>query len=89
MPEEKILICHPTNSPGYMVPGSLPSKCSQCGRSVTIAPSSWLLIHDNPGIKILCESCGFAKVEARQGKIEGIAPAQLEEIDAYFREENR
>jgi len=85
MPEENALICKPISSPGYVVPGSLPGKCSQCGKSVWIAPSSWLLLHDNPGMVILCKACGFASMEKHGGIIEAPSPAQREEIQEYTR----
>lgn len=80
MPEQHILICLPVSSPGYVTPGSLPDKCCQCGKSVWIAPSSLLLLHDNPGMQIRCMPCVFAHMTTDEGAIADLTPAQLEEI---------
>jgi len=84
MPEEKILICKPFSSPSFVM-GSLPGKCSQCGQPVWIAPSSWVLLHDNPGMVILCKACGFANIAKDKGEIQEPTPAQVEEIQEYYR----
>ena len=81
MPEQKILTCRPVSPPGYVVPGSLPSECSQCGKPVWISPSSWLLLHDNPEMVIRCISCAFADMEKHGGTIEDLTPAQREETE--------
>lgn len=85
MPEEKILICKPVSFPGYVTPGSLPGKCSQCGKPVWIAPSSWVLLHDNPEMQIECVCCVFAQGPIEADAIEDLNPAQLEEIEEYVR----
>jgi len=86
MPETKALICMPASFNGYVVPGSLPNKCSKCGQPVWVSPSSWLICHDNPGIAIFCTLCALAQVKkAKHPKIEAITPAQAEEIEEYHR----
>jgi len=85
MPEEKALICNQVSSPGYVVPGSLPGKCSQCGQPVWIAPSSWLFLHDNPTTVTLCMPCGLAAMVKNKGRIQAPTPAQREEIEEYFK----
>lgn len=85
MPEEKILICQPASSLGYVVPGSLPGKCSQCGKPVWIAPSSLLLLHDNPEMVILCMPCAFAYKATHEGDIQDLTPAQREEVEEGLR----
>lgn len=81
MPESKTLICMPASFEGYVVPGSLPSKCSKCRQPVWVSPSSLLILHDNPGMEILCTPCTLAKMkEDKHFEIEGINLAQAEEI---------
>jgi len=85
MPERKTLICMPAYFEGYVPPGGLQDKCSKCGQSVWVALSSWLIMHDNPGMKILCQPCALAQMkEDKQFKIEAITPAQAEEILEYL-----
>jgi len=89
MPEKKVLICTPTSPEVYVVPGSLPDKCSKCGQHVWVSPSSWLIMQDNPGIAILCTPCALAQLKkAKHPRIEDITPAQAEEIDKYLRKES-
>ncbi|MBA7556027.1 hypothetical protein ES705_48722 [subsurface metagenome] len=81
MPERKTLICWPVSLAGYAPPGSLQDKCSKCGQPVWVAPSSWLIMHDTPRMKILCTPCALAQMkEDKQFEIEAITPAQAEEI---------
>jgi len=85
MPEIKTLISVPVSFGGYAPPGSLQDKCSKCGQSVWVAPSSWLIMHDAPGMKILCTPCALAQMkEDKQFEIEAITPAQAEEILEYL-----
>lgn len=86
MPEMKALISMRVSHHGYVVPGSLQGKCSECGELVWIAPSSWLFIHDNPGMKILCNECGLKQMMDEPGEIEMPTPAQLDEIKEYLKE---
>jgi len=86
MPETKTLICMPTSFKGYVVPGSLPDKCSKCGQPVWVAPSSWLIMQDNPSMEVLCKPCLLDQVKkAKHPKLEDITPAQAEEIEEYLR----
>ena len=86
MPERKTLISTPVSLGGYVPPGNLQDKCSKCGQAVWVAPSSWLILHDNPGMVILCMPCALVKMkEDKQFEIEGITPAQAEEIEEYLR----
>ncbi|MBA7632311.1 hypothetical protein ES703_39854 [subsurface metagenome] len=86
MPEIKTLICMPASFKGYVVPGSLPDKCSKCGQAVWVSPSSLLILHDNPEMEILCGPCTVAKMKKdKEFEIEGVTPAQAGEIDEYFR----
>ena len=85
MPERKTLVCVPASYEGYLPPGGLQHKCSKCGRPVWVAPSSWLIMHDNPGMEILCVPCAIAQMKKdREFEIEGITPAQAEEIREYM-----
>ena len=86
MPEIKALICMPTSSEGYVVPGSLPAQCSKCRQPVWVAPSSWLIKQDTPDIVILCIPCSLAQMKKdNHFKIEDLTPAQAEEIEGYHR----
>jgi len=86
MPERKTLVCQPVSFRGYVVPGCLPDKCSKCGELVWVSPSSLLILHDNPGMEILCVPCALAKMKKdKDFEIERITPAQAEEVDEYFR----
>jgi len=88
MPERKTLITTPVSLGGYMVPGGLQDKCSKCGQLVWVSPSSWLIMHDNPGMVILCMPCALVKLkEDKQFEIGDITPAQAEEINEYLRSE--
>ena len=85
MPERKTLICMPASYGGYVPPGVLQDKCSKCGQPVWVAPSSWLIMHDNPGIEILCTSCAFERmIKDKRFDIQAITPAQVEEILEYL-----
>jgi len=86
MPERKTLISTPVSLGGYVPPGSLQDKCSKCGQPVWVAPSSWLILHDNPEMRILCMPCAIAQMKKDgEFEIETITPAQAEEIDEYLR----
>jgi len=86
MPERKTLVCQPVSFRGYVVPGSVPEKCSKCGGPVWVSPSSLLILHDNPEIEILCMPCTLAKMKKDPDfKIQDITPAQAGEIQEYFR----
>ncbi len=85
MPERKTLMCQLVSFRGYVVPGSLPDKCSKCGQPVWVSPSSLLIMHDNPGIENLCIPCALAQMKKdKEFEIEGITPAQAGEIREYF-----
>ena len=80
------MICQTVSSRGYVVPGGLPDKCSKCGQPVWVSPSSWLILHDNPEMEILCLPCAIAQMKKDgEFEIEAITPAQAEEIDEYLR----
>ena len=84
--EAKTLISVPVSHGGYVTPGSLQDKCSKCGQVVWVSPSSWLIMHDNPGMEILCMPCALVKMkEDKQFEIEAITPAQAEEVEEYHR----
>jgi len=86
MPESKTLVCMPVSFKGYVIPGGLPEKCSKCGELVWVAPSSLITLHDDPGMEILCQPCALEQLkEDKEFKIEGITPAQAEEVNEYFR----
>ncbi|KKL78846.1 hypothetical protein LCGC14_2020730, partial [marine sediment metagenome] len=83
--ERGALMCQPVSFRGYVVPGSLPDKCSKCGGLAWVSPSSLLILHDNPGIEILCMPCALAKMEKDpEFEIQGVTPAQTEEILEYL-----
>jgi hypothetical protein len=85
MPEGKILICRAVNSPGYVVPGSLPMGCHECNKVVWVSPASLLLLHDNPEMQIKCMTCAFAHMASHEGTIEELTQAQTEEVEEYLR----
>ncbi|GAI13658.1 unnamed protein product [marine sediment metagenome] len=85
MPEPGVLIAMPVDYPGYVVPGSLHGVCHKCRRGVWIAPSSWLILHDNPDIEVLCWVCAFAGMEKAPGEFMALTPAQLQEIEEWRR----
>ncbi|MBA7697334.1 hypothetical protein ES703_105999 [subsurface metagenome] len=83
--ERKTLICWPVSLKSYVTPGSLQDKCSKCGQPVWVSPSSWLIMHDNPGMEILCTACAIANMKKdNHFEIEAITPAQAEEIREYL-----
>ena len=85
MPERKTLMCQLVSFRGYVVPGSLPEKCSKCGGLVWVSPSSLLILHDNPGIEILCIPCGLEQMKKdKHPEIRDITRAQAEEIQEYM-----
>jgi len=85
VPERKTLISMPVSYEGYAPPGSVQDKCSKCGQPVWVSPSSWLIMHDNPGMKILCKPCALAQMKKdKHFEIEAITPAQTEEILKYL-----
>ena len=84
--EIKALICMPISFDGYVVPGSLPDKCSKCGQPIWVSPSSLLILHDNPGMETLCKTCDLAQME--EGELpdteERLTPAQVDEIQEWL-----
>jgi hypothetical protein len=83
MPEPTVLIAMPVDHPGYVVPGSLHYVCTQCHRGVWIAPSSWLIMHENPGIEVLCWGCAFDRIDKEGGEMMELTPAQIQEIEEW------
>ncbi len=83
------LIANKVSHKGYVVPGSLPLKCSKCGELVWVSPSSFLIMVDEPEIVILCVECALKQIRETGGKatVEGLTPAQEEEIEEYHRSE--
>lgn len=85
MPEKIWLLCMPVPFKGYVPPGSLPDKCSECGQPVVVSPSSLLIMHDNPSMNILCIPCGVTELKKdKKFKIKAPTPAQAEEIKEYL-----
>lgn len=84
MPKELRLVCESTNFLSYVVPGSVPMKCSECGQGVWVSPSSLLLLHDHSDMKILCLACVYPEMVAHGGTIDPPTPAQSEEIAEYY-----
>ena len=83
--EKKFLMCQPVSFRGYVTSGSLQDKCSKCGQAIWVSPSSWLIMHDNPGIEILCTPCTLKKMKmTKHLEIRDITPAQVEEIREYL-----
>ncbi len=60
MSKTPLIICLPFNHPTLSIPGSLPVKCSDCPTIVSVAPSSWQILHDHPEAKIVCNVCALA-----------------------------
>lgn len=84
--EKTILITMRVSHGGrYVVPGSLPHKCSACGEPTWIAPSSWLIMQDKPGSEIMCEECAMPHMVTHPGEISELTPAQRDEIEEYRR----
>lgn len=83
MPESNVLICMPVDHPGYVVPGSLHWVCHKCKCGVWVAPSSWLILHENPGMEVYCWECAFARMEKEPGEIMELTPAQRQEIEDW------
>jgi len=83
------LIATRVSHKGYVVPGSLPIKCSRCGELVWISPSSFQIMVDKPEIVILCIECTLKQIKKAGGKatVKGLTPAQEEEIEEYHRSE--
>ncbi|MBA7506093.1 hypothetical protein ES706_04773 [subsurface metagenome] len=79
-------MCRRTTTPGYVVPGSLPDRCSKCGARVWVAPSSWLILHGREDMRIKCLQCVLADFDFVSGTLEDLSQAQLEEVKEYLRE---
>jgi len=77
--EVDVLMCRALDRPGPVVPGSLPGKCSWCGRGIWIAPSSIIMMHDNPRMLPLCPSCAARCMATHPATATRLTPAQLEE----------
>jgi len=58
-------------------------RCAQCGQLVWLSPSSFILLHDNPGARVLCWDCGQQELRQHPGEIMPISPAQQDEIEEY------
>ena len=85
--EHVVLICRPAYIPARPVPGSLVCRCSRCGQDIIVAPSAWILSHDNPGTEFVCMSCGFKLIKENPGRLEPPTPLQLEEIREVLHED--
>lgn len=86
MLKKKVLIC--TRVSAIKSPlkfGDIKAACSECGELVSISPSSWSIIHDNPSIDIKCTECALAQANAaRRVQIHGLTPAQADELADIF-----
>lgn len=58
--------------------GSIPGRCSKCGRGVWLASSSLLLLNDKPDIEIRCTEC-LPDVRNMSHEI-CMTPAQMDEV---------
>jgi hypothetical protein len=87
--EEIVIICMPVTASGYVVPGAVQVKCSGCQELVWVAPSSWLVMADNPGSKVLCWSCGADTIRANPGPMKFGTRAQIEEVEEWRRTQGR
>ncbi|GAH00012.1 unnamed protein product [marine sediment metagenome] len=75
----------PASFRGYVVPGGVLDKCSKCGQLVWVSPSSLLIMHDNPGMDILCTLCSLTKIKKdKEFEIADITLAQAEEFEEYL-----
>ena len=83
MSKPDVIIAMPFDHPGYVVPGSLHHICHQCHRGVWLAPSAWLMMHENPLLEVPCWHCAFARIEKEGGEMMGLTPAQIEEIEEW------
>ena len=79
----EILVCSPVSQDGTAIPGAVKEACKDCGRPVWVSSSSLLLIHDHPGMIVLCPVCALIQVSETKNLIIRIqpTPAQLEEIE--------
>ena len=80
MSEDYVLACQPMTYKGHVLPGSLPSKCSQCGQAIWISPPSMIIAHNNPSIVTLCWRCAVEHKATYKGVFLDLASAQIEEI---------
>ncbi len=85
MAEPVSIICAPVTFKGYVTPGSIRDKCPQCGELVWVSPSSWLILHDNPGSAIICLRCAAAELPLVESPtMLDPTPAQLDEVREYL-----
>jgi len=84
MPKRRVLICTQVSELPPTL-GDVKVACAQCGELVSVSPSSWTIIHDNPGIEIICTECALAQATtARSVRIHDMTPAQADEIAEYL-----
>jgi DNA-directed RNA polymerase subunit RPC12/RpoP len=76
------LICRPVECEGYVVPGSKIGKCTKCGKSVWLSPSSEELLKEYPDMEIRCSLCeNIEEIFSRE--IIFITPAQMREFKEW------
>lgn|GEM_PF-2093709 len=81
--EPEILIAMPVDYPGYVVPGSFQHQCQNCRCAVWVAPSSWLMMREHPGMEVYCWDCAFIKMKKDPGEIMEVTPAQRQEVEEW------
>ena len=88
---EKAVACVPVrvfkNLFGPVSPaiGTILDDCESCGDIVYVSPSSWIIIHENPGTKIMCLSCLVKRRGECQVDLQDFNEAQFEEIKEFFK----
>jgi len=88
MARKNILVCTSITAGGPVVPGTLQIACSECGEMVYVSPSSWIIIHDNPGLVVLCIGCATVlQATVRTIQPHAPSPAQIAEIMEYLEAE--
>jgi DNA-directed RNA polymerase subunit RPC12/RpoP len=66
-----VLVCREvTRWPDAAKPGGAIRKCATCSADVHVAPTSLLLLADDPSIAIACDSCGLREMSVPGHDIE-------------------
>lgn len=81
--EVTVLMCLPVEGDPsrYIVPGSIPHQCDDCGIKVWVAPSGQQLISERTVI-VVCPGCALDRMSEEPGDIE-ITGEQAKEIEAW------
>lgn len=89
MAHKKVLVCTPLNEEPTAAPGDIKMACAECGELVWISPSSWTILHDNPGTEVICTGCASKlQATARTVRTHKPTPSQLDEIEERLEDED-